>query len=79
MKETTNILPPLRPSIPPLQSRLSSRIVRELYTIEVELEVASTDGGMSIRIRLELPKNIIFIEVQAACLEHFGNNKSSIE
>ena len=43
------------------------------------MEVASTDGGASIRMCLELPKNATFIEVQVACLERFGNNKGSIE
>ena len=79
-KETnTNILPPLQPLVLPLQLRPSSRIVYKLYTIEGDLEVASTDGGVSIYIYLELPKNIIFIEIQAACLERFGNNKGSIK
>ena len=73
------MLPPLRPSVPPLQSRPSSRIVRESYTMEGDLEVASTDGGASMRTRLELPKNITFVEVQAARLEWFGNNKGSIK
>ena len=41
--------------------------------------MAFTDGGASICIYLELPKNVIFIEVQAACLERFGNNKGSIK
>ena len=42
------------------------------------MEVASSDGGASTRIRLELPKNVTFVEVQAARLEWFGNNKGSI-
>ena len=33
---------------------------------------------MSIRTRLELPKNATFVEVQAARPERFGNNKGSI-
>ena len=41
--------------------------------------MASTNSGASTRTCLELPKNIIFIEVQAVCLERFGNNKGSIE
>ena len=43
------------------------------------MEVASTDSGASMYICLELSKNAIFIEVQAARLEWFGNNKGSIE
>ena len=74
----TNIPPPLRPSVLPLQSRPSSRIVYESQTIEVDLEVASSNNGVSIYTRLELPKNVTFVEVQAACLERFGNNKGSI-
>ena len=74
----TNIPLPLRPSILPLQSRPSSRIVRKLYTIEADLEDASSDSGASTYTRLELPKNVTFIEVQVARLERFGNNKGSI-
>ena len=71
----TNILPPLRPLVP----RPSSRIVYKLYTMEVDSEeVVSSDGGASTRTRLELPKNATFVEVQAARLEWFGNNKGSI-
>ena len=70
----TNILPPLCPSVP----RPSSRIVCELYTMEADSEDASSDGGASTCMRLELPKNATFVEVQAACLEWFGNNKGSI-
>ena len=44
----------------------------------MDSEVASSNGDISIYIRLELPKNITFIEVQVACLEWFGNNKGSI-
>ena len=77
-KETT-MPPPPRPSVPPLQSRPSSRIVRESHTMEGDSEVASTDGGASTRTRLELPKNATFAEVQAARPERFGNNKGSIE
>ena len=46
--------------------------------MEADLEDASSNGGASTRIRLELPKNTTFIEVQAARLERFGNNKGSI-
>ena len=42
------------------------------------MEEASSDGGVSIYTRLELPKDATFVEVQAACLERFGNNKGSI-
>ena len=70
----TNILPPLYPLVP----RPSSRIVRKSYTMEADSEDASSDGGASIRTRLELPKNVTFVEVQAARLERFGNNKGSI-
>ena len=70
----TNILPPLYLSVP----RPSLRIVRDLYTIEVDSEEASSDGGVSIYMCLELPKNVTFVEVQAACLEQFSNNKGSI-
>ena len=31
------------------------------------MEVASTNSGISIYTRLELPKNVTFVEVQAAC------------
>ena len=62
-----------------MQSRPSLQIVRKLYTIEAESEVASTDSGVSIRTRLELPKNAIFVEVQAARPERFENNKGSIK
>ena len=31
--------------------------------MEVDSEVASTDGGVSIRMCLELPKNVTFVEV----------------
>ena len=41
--------------------------------------MASTDGSTSTYTCLELPKNIIFVEVQAARLERFGNNKGSIK
>ena len=44
----------------------------------MDLEEASSDGGASTCICLELPKNVTFVEVQAACLERFGNNKGSI-
>ena len=37
-----------------------------------------SNGGASIYTRLELPKNVTFVEVQVACLEWFGNNKGSI-
>ena len=47
--------------------------------MEGDLEVASTDSGASMYTRLELPKNATFIEVQAARLERFSNNKGSIE
>ena len=40
--------------------------------------MASSNSGASTRIYLELPKNATFIEVQAARLEWFGNNKGSI-
>ena len=50
----------------------------KLYTIEVDLEDASSNGSASICTRLELPKNTTFVEVQAARLERFGNNKGSI-
>ena len=73
------MLPPLRLSVPPLQLRPSSRIVRESYTIEVDSEVASTNSGASIYTHLELPKNATFVEVQAARPERFGNNKGSIK
>ena len=43
------------------------------------MEVASSNGGASIYIYLELPKNTTFIEVQVACLKRFGNNKGSIK
>ena len=43
------------------------------------MEIASTDSGASIYTCLELPKNITFIEVQAACPERFGNNKGNIK
>ena len=70
----TNILPPLRPSVP----RPSSCIVYKSYTIEADSEDASSNSSASIYTRLELPKNATFIEIQAACLEQFGNNKGSI-
>ena len=45
----------------------------------MDLEVASSNSSVSIYIYLELPKNITFVEIQAACLEQFGNNKGSIK
>ena len=47
--------------------------------MEGDLEVVSTNGGVSIYTCLELPKNVTFVEVQAACPERFGNNKGSIK
>ena len=44
----------------------------------MDLEVASSNDGAFIYTRLELSKNITFVEVQAARLEQFGNNKGSI-
>ena len=41
--------------------------------------MASTNSGVSIYTRLELPKNVTFVEVQVARLEWFGNNKGSIK
>ena len=46
--------------------------------MEADSEDAFSDGGVSMCMRLELPKNATFVEVQAACLERFGNNKGSI-
>ena len=46
--------------------------------MEVDSEEASSNSNVSIYTYLELPKNATFIEVQAACLERFGNNKGSI-
>ena len=47
--------------------------------MEVDLEEASSDDGRaSTYTRLELPKNVTFVEVQVVCLECFGNNKGSI-
>ena len=78
-KETNfNIPPPLQPSVPLLQSRPSSRIIHKLQPIEVNSEVASSNSGASIYTHLELPKNATFVEVQAARLERFSNNKGNI-
>ena len=40
--------------------------------------MASSNSSTSIYTCLELPKNATFVEVQAARLEWFGNNKGSI-
>ena len=40
--------------------------------------MAFSDSGISTCTYLELPKNVTFVEVQAARLERFGNNKGSI-
>ena len=45
----------------------------------MDSEVASSNSDISTYIRLELPKNVTFVEVQAARLERFGNNKGSIK